>query len=192
MSCHVPFRRWFPAGVLLLLLSSSPAAALPVNYTIFDSNTLLDLGTFTVDPTLAALVGPSFVEVSAFSITETVGSYGALTATLAERINAAGPYARFLNGQITSFSSNTQYELPGNIGVNVDIVPLLAPADLNLVAVFQMFAVTLPGVTDLEVASSRGIGIKPVPEPASMLLMGIGAGVAALVRRRRNSVLMES
>ncbi len=190
MSCHVPVRRWFPAGLLLLLLSSSPAAALPVNYTIFDSNTLLDLGTFTVDPTLAALVGPSSVEVSAFSITDTVGAFGSLTATLAERINAAGPYARFENGQITSFASNTQYALPGNIGVNVDIVPL-PPGDLNLVAVFQMFAGTPPGFADLQVAPSRGIGIKPVPEPASMLLMGIGAGVAALARRRRHTVPTE-
>ena len=191
MSCHVPFRRWFPAGLLLLLLSSSPAAALPVNYTIFDSDTLLDLGTFTVDPTLAALVGPSSVEVSAFSITETVGAFGSLTATLADRINPAGPYARFENGQITSFASNTQYALPGNIGVNVDIVPL-PPGDLNLVAVFQMFAGTPPGFGDLQVAPARGIGIRPVPEPASMLLMGIGAGVAALVRRRRHNVPTEA
>lgn len=191
MSCPVPFRRWFSTGLLLLSLSSSPAAALPVNYTIFDSTTLLDLGTFTVDPTLAALVGPSSVEVSAFSITDTVGSYGLLTATLAERVNAAGPYARFENGQITSFSSNTQYELPGNIGVNVDIVPL-PPGDLNLVAVFQMFAVTLPGLTNMQVTGAQGIGIRPVPEPASMLLMGIGAGVAALSRRRRHTVPKEA
>ena len=190
MSCHVPFRRWFSAGLLLLLLSSSPAAALPLNYTIFDTDTLLELGTFTVDPTLAALVGPSSVEVSAFSITETVGAFGSLTVTLADRINPAGPYARFENGLITSFDSNTQYALPGNIGVNVDSVPL-PPGDLNLVAVFQVFAGTPPGFGDLQVAPARGIGIRPVPEPASMLLMGIGAGVAALVRRRRHNVPTE-
>jgi hypothetical protein len=87
-----------------------------------------------------------------------------------------------LDGQIASFSSNTQYELPGNIGVNVDIVPMGPQGDA--VAVFQMFAVTLPNLTNMQVASSRGIGIKPVPEPATMILMGTGAA-AALMRRRR-------
>ena len=123
------------------------------------------------------------MEVSAFSITETVGSYGSLTATLAERINASGPFARFVDGQIASFSSNTQYELPGNIGVNVDIVPMAPQGDA--VAVFQMFAVTLPNLTNMQVASSRGIGIKPVPEPATIFLMGTGGAGAALMRRRR-------
>ena len=54
MSCHVPRRRWLSAALLLLVLTSSPAAALPLDYTIFDADTLLDLGTFTVDPALAA------------------------------------------------------------------------------------------------------------------------------------------
>ncbi len=189
MSRYVPLRRWCLAGFLLFVLSSSPAAALPLDYTIFDTDTLLDLGTFTVDPALASPSGSSSVEVSAFSITETVGTYGSLTATLAERINASGPFAHFLDGQITSFSSNTQYELPGNIGVNVDIVPATVPGEPDIVAVFQMFAVTLPGITDMQVASSRGIGIKPVPEPATMLLMGIGGGVAALRRRRHRGAM---
>jgi hypothetical protein len=185
MSGHVPRKGWFSAGLLLFILTSSPVAALPIDYVLFDTDTLFELGGFTVDPALASPVGSSSVEVSAFSITETVGNYGSLTATLAERINVSGPFARFVNGQISSFSSNTQYELPGNIAVNVDIVALNAPTDLNFVAVFQMFAATLPGLTDMEVAPSRGIGIKPVPEPSIMLLMASGAGVAALIRRRR-------
>jgi PEP-CTERM motif-containing protein len=184
MSWWVPLRRWLLGGLFLLIFTSAPATALPLDYIIFDADTLLDLGTFTVDPALASPSGTSSVEVSAFSITETVGSYGPLTATLAERITLSGPFARFVDGQITSFSSNTQYQLPGDIGVNVDIVPTVVPGEPDIVAVFQMFAVTLPNLTNMQVASSRGIGIKSVPEPSTMLLMGTGA-VAALIRRRR-------
>ena len=122
------------------------------------------------------------MEVSAFAIMETFPSYGSLTVTLAERLNANGPFALFVDGQIASFSSNTQYQLPGNIAVNVDIVP---QDGLNYVAVSQMWAAMLPNLTNMEVAASRGIGIKAVPEPSTMFLMGIGGGAAALMRRRR-------
>jgi hypothetical protein len=182
MTDYVPRRRWFSVALLLLVFTSSPATALPLDYTIFDVDTLLDLGTFTVDPALASPNGLSSVEVSAFAITETLGSYGTLTATLAERLNAAGPFARFVDGQITSFASNTQYVLPGDIAVNVDIVP--APQG-DAVAILQMWAATYPNLTNMHVASSRGIGIKPVPEPSTMFLMGIGGAGAALMRRRR-------
>ena len=190
MTGHAP-RRWFLATLVLVLLTGTPAAALPIEFTIFDTNTLVDLGTFTVDPTLANPSGQSSVEVSAFSISETLGSYGLVTVTLADRLPTVnGPYARFVDGQITGFSSNTQYQLPG-IAVNVDIVPQ-ASGDLNFVGVFQMWAATSPNLSNMVVGPSRGIGIKSVPEPSTMFLMTVGAGAAALFRRRRRNTSPEA
>jgi len=175
------------AGLLLVSLARSPALAAPIDYVIFDKDTLLDLGTFTVDPTLASPNGTSNVEMTAFSITDTIATYGSLTVTLDDLISMSTPHARFVDGQINAISSNTQYELPGNIGVNVDIVPQVAPVDVNFVAVFQMFAVTLPGLTNMHVGPTRGIGIREaaVPEPSTMLLMSVGTGAIAILRRRR-------
>jgi hypothetical protein len=62
MTDYVPRRRWFSVALLLLVFTSSPATALPLDYTIFDVDTLLDLGTFTVDPALASPNGLSSVE----------------------------------------------------------------------------------------------------------------------------------
>ena len=173
---------------LMIVLPAVPARAAAIDFEIFDTNTLLILGAFTVDPTLASPTGTSSVEVSAFSMTETLTDYGIVTVTLDDIVSVLKPHARFVDGQINAISSNTQYELPGGIAVNVDIVPELAPSDLNFVAVSQMWAATLPNLTNMRVGPTRGVGIREatVPEPSTMLLMGLGAGVLATMRRRRN------
>jgi hypothetical protein len=173
---------------LMIVLPAVPARASAIDFEIFDTNTLLILGAFTVDPTLASPTGTSSVEVSAFSMTETFTDYGTVTVTLDDIVSVLKPHARFVDGQINAISSNTQYELPGGIAVNVDIVPELAPSDLNFVAVSQMWAATLPNLTNMRVGPTRGVGIREatVPEPSTMLLMGLGAGVLATIRRRRN------
>ena len=184
MSFRVLRRPLLIALSVVMLLPALPASAAPIDYVIFNTNTLLDIGSFTVDPTLANPVGTSSVELSAFSITDTIPFYGTQTITLDEITNnSSTPSARFLNGQITSISSNSGYEHPG-LGILVDIVPE-APGDLNFVATFQMSAFTLPGQTNFQVASRKSIGIREaaVPEPSTLLLMAFGAGFA--VRRRR-------
>jgi hypothetical protein len=175
-------------GLLGILVPGSPASAAPIDYLIFDTDTLLNLGSFTVDPTLAAATGVSTVDMSAFTITDDIPTYGSLTVTLDDIISVTRPNVHFLNGQIQSISSNTQYTL-GTTAVNVDIVALSTPADLNFVAVFQMFGATLPGLTNFHTGPIRGVGIKeaPVPEPSTMLLLALGGAVTAISRRRRQA-----
>ena len=55
----LPLRRsLFWSSLVVVLLASAPATADPVDYIIFDSDTLVDLGLFTVDPALAGPSGP--------------------------------------------------------------------------------------------------------------------------------------
>jgi len=117
----LPLRRsLFWSSLVVVLLASAPATADPVDYVIFASDTLLDLGLFTVDPALAGPSGPSNVTMSAFSITETLGAFGSLTVTLADLAGlSSAPYAQFVDGQIKArdvkvkLSRKVLYELDG-------------------------------------------------------------------------------
>ena len=174
-------------------LASAPATADPVDYVIFDSDTLLDLGLFTVDPALAGPSGPSNVTMSAFSITETLGAFGSLTVTLADLAGlSSAPYAQFVDGQIKAISANSQFELAGGIAVNVDMVPEDAPLDLNFVAVAQLFAFVPPDFDTTEFGPIRSVGIRTattrVPEPSTLLLSSIAAGALVISSRRRHRV----
>ena len=190
----LPLRRsLFWSSLVVVLLASAPATADPVDYIIFDSDTLLDLGLFTVDPALAGPSGPSIVDMSAFSITETLGSFGPLTVTLADLTGvSSAPYARFVDGQIKAISANSQFELAGGIAVNVDMVPENDPLDLNFVAVAQLFAFMPPDFGTTEFGPIRGVGIRTattsVPEPSTLLLSSIAAGAVVISGRRRHRV----
>lgn len=188
MTSPLRFRACLLAVMLVVFFTSSPASAIPVNYTIFDTDTLLELGTFTVDPSLANPMGNSNVEVSAFSITDSVGSYGSLTVTLADHVGGTTPYARFEDGLIQLISANSQFALPG-IAVNVDITPAAMPDPLDFVAVAQLTAFPLPDLDDQQNGPIRGIGIREikarVPEPATIFLLGTSAAAALFQRRRR-------
>jgi len=181
----------FWSSLVVVLLASSPATADPVDYIIFDSDTLLDLGLFTVDPALAGPSGPSNVTMSAFSITETLGAFGPLTVTLADLAGlSSAPHARFVDGQIKAISANSQFELAGGIAVNVDMVPENDPLDLNFVAVAQLFAFMPPDFGTTEFGPIRGVGIRTattsVPEPSTLLLSSIAAGAVVISSRRRH------
>ena len=139
------------------------------------TNTLLELGTFTVDPALANRIGASRVEVSAFSITETLGSYGSVTATPAERINASGP---------PSHASSTDRSHPSRPTPNTNCRKHRGqrghrprkPADgLELRCGLSDVGCDVAGLTNQVAGSSRGTGIKEstVAEPAWMFLLGI-------------------
>ena len=189
----LPLRRsLFLSSLVVVLLASSPATADPVDYIIFDSDTLLDLGLFTVDPALAGPSGPSNVTMSAFSITETLGSFGPLTVTLADLASVSAPHAQFVDGQIKAISANSQFELAGGIAVNVDMVPESDPLDLNFVAVAQLFAFMPPDFDTTEFGPIRSVGIRTattsVPEPSTLLLSSIAAGAVVICGRRRHRV----
>jgi len=189
----LPLRRsLFLSSLVVVLLASSPATADPVDYIIFDSDTLLDLGLFTVDPALAGPSGPSNVTMSAFSITETLGAFGPLTVTLADLASVSAPHAQFVDGQIKAISANSQFELAGGIAVNVDMVPESDPLDLNFVAVAQLFAFMPPDFDTTEFGPIRSVGIRTattsVPEPSTLLLSSIAAGAVVICGRRRHRV----
>jgi len=187
----LPLRRsLFWSSLVVVLLASAPATADPVDYVIFDSDTRLDLGLFTVDPALAGPSGPSNVTMAAFSITETLGAFGSLTVTLADLAGlSSAPYAQFVDGQIKAISANSQFELAGGIAVNVDMVPENDPLDLNFVAVAQLFAFVPPDFDTTEFGPIRSVGIRTattrVPEPSTLLLSSIAAGAVVISRRRR-------
>lgn len=181
---------------VIIFLASSPTAAAPINYALFDTDSLEELGWFTVDPTLAAPVGISHVDWSAFSITETVGTFGPLTATQADLSSTFPnpPHASFFNGQIAAVSANSPGELPGGILFNIDMVPEDSPVDLNFVAIFQFTAWVEPlGDDGPDSGPIRGVGIRAatttVPEPSTMLLFSIAAGASGIGWRRRRQAV---
>jgi hypothetical protein len=170
--------------VLGLTLLAARAQAAPIDYVLFNTNTLVDLGLFTIDPTLAAPVGISDVTMTALTFSTSVGALGPLTITLSDFSVAPSFRARFLDGQLASVAGLGSGSLPGGILFFLDFTPFL-PADpslinLNAVGTFAVNA----GPSPMEVHNANGsLGLRPVPEPGSLLLLAVGAGLAALRRR---------
>lgn len=166
------------AGALLLVNTSQ---AIPVEYTIFDTDTLETLGSLTVDPALAAPAGLSNVTLSALTLTETLGVFGSVTLTLADYTGGIMPLARFEDGVIQSLSANTAFNA-GGVPVSLDITP--EGPELSFVGILQILGDPLG---ENEIGPIRGIGIEPtsVPEPMMLSLFAAGMLGLGLLRRRR-------
>ena len=178
---------------LLLFVAATPAAAVPVDYTIFRTSSLSVLGTFTIDPSLAAPVGESNVNMTALTFTEEVPPFGDLTITLGDiDVGDVSSFrAIFLDGQIASISAIGPGDLPGGIRFFLDFTPNV-PADpslidLNIVGSFALDASTNDIIGD---SATGPIGISAatttVPEPSTLVLTLLGAlGLGAVRGRRR-------
>jgi MYXO-CTERM domain-containing protein len=157
--------------------------AVPVDYTIYDTDTLETLGSLTVDPDLANPVGSSNVTLSALSLTEVLGVFGSVTISLADYTGGTMPHAGFEDGVIQSLSANTAFDV-GGLLVGLDITP--AGPDLSFVGILQFLADPLG---ENEIGPVRGIGITPVsvpvPEPMALPLAAAALLLAAAMRRRR-------
>jgi len=166
------------AGACLLANTSQ---AVPIDYTIFDTDTLETLGSLTVDPDLAAPAGSSNVTLSALTLTETLGVFGSVTFTLADYTAGIAPYANFEDGVIQSLRANTAFDA-GGVPVSLDITP--EGPDLDFVGILQMLG---DPVGENVIGPIRGIGIEltPVPEPMTLSLLAAGLIGLGLVRRRR-------
>ena len=163
------------------VLLANTAQAVPIDYTIFDTDTLETLGSLTVDPDLASPAGSSNVTLSALTLTENLGVFGDVTITLADYTGGTSPYAAFEDGIIQSLSANTAFDV-GGVLIGLDITP--EGPDLSFVGILQMLGDPLG---ENEIGPVRGIGISlaSVPEPMTLSLLGAGLLGFAVMRRRR-------
>jgi hypothetical protein len=168
------------AGALLLANTSQ---AVPVDYTIFDTDTLETLGSLTVDPALAAPAGVSNVTLSALTLTETLGVFGEVTLTLADYTGGIMPYLQFEDGVIQSLRANTAFDA-GGVPVSLDITP--EGPDLSFVGILQMLGDPLG---ENVIGPIRGVGIATasVPEPMALSLLAAGLLGLGLLGRRRGA-----
>jgi hypothetical protein len=170
------------AGALLAGLLLPPAArAIPTDFVIFRSASLEEIGTFTVDPALAAPLGLSNVSLAALTLSEEIAPFGELTVTLAD---APGNSYRaiFSDGALSSLSGIGGGTLTGDIDFFLDFTPKPDPTliDLDNVGTFAFDAGQNGTIGESQFGS---IGIKPViPEPSAALVFA--AGVLLVARRR--------
>ena len=174
-------------AILLGLVVTRPAAADPVNYILFDSSTLVDLGSFTADPAAAAPMGVSDVPMTSLTFTQTVLSES-ITVTLAGLTSGAGTFqAIFFDGQLASVTGFGSGSVPG-IGFTLDFTPFI-PADPSLIDLGGVGAYNLTAVSDEGPfdAALGSLGIRTatatVPEPSSMVLFGIALVASSIMRR---------
>jgi hypothetical protein len=177
-------KRANPFAVAGALLLANTAQAVPIDYTIFDTDTLEILGSLTVDPALAAPAGVSNVTLSALTLTETLGVFGSVTFTLADYTGGLAPYAQFEDGIIQSVRANTAFDA-GGVPVSLDITP--EGPDLSFVGILQVLGDPLG---ENEIGPVRGIGISltPVPEPMTLSLLAAGLlGLGLFGRRKKEA-----
>jgi len=170
----------FVAAVGAVLFANA-SQAVPIDYTIFDTDTLETLGSLTVDPDLASPVGSSNVALSALTLTEVLGVFGSVTITLDDYTGGTSPYAGFQNGVLQRLSANTAFDV-GGLLVGLDITP--AGPELSFVGIMQFLGDPLG---ENEIGPIRGIGLSAtaVPEPMTLSLLGAGLLGLGLMRRRR-------
>lgn len=183
---------WSLSAMLIInVVTAAPAAAVPMDFIIFRTSTMVDLGTFTVDPDLAAAVGISDVQMTALEFTATVDPFGPLTVTLAD-LPPGSFRARFFDGQLASVAGLGSGTLSGGIQFFLDFTPFVPPdpslIDLNAVGTFALDA---GDGTIFGDSATGSIGIRPVPEPSTALLLVTAAGACALRRRVRQRAAMK-
>jgi hypothetical protein len=177
------------ASLLALAILTAAPRALAVSTPfelLFDGS---DVGGFTVDPALAAALGQSTVDVTAFDLEVDVSGFGLVAFTLADVTGGSPIRGVFLDGQLASLTTaGATGNLPGSgEPFFLDITPFV-PADPSLIDLLNAGEYNLQlGPPDFpDRLGSIGIAAAGtvIPEPRGLTLFGVGLAVILLTRRR--------
>jgi hypothetical protein len=184
------------AAALVLAAVPGYASAVSTVYTLDLAGT--SSGTFTVDPDLAAPVGPSAVSLIDFSITlET--SAGSLTFGPAD-LTSSIIEARFIDGILAGLDgigtpTAEVTTMSGSFGIAISLSTAAnTAAEINpaMAGEGNFTIVSLPALTPVDdVCCSYGFApapvVHPVPEPTATLLFALGSLVVGVACARATS-----
>jgi hypothetical protein len=187
-------------AVALQTAVSSPAQAFPVSFAIDLSfpfepigeegalgGTFRDAGSFRVESSLLPSRGSaliSFAQISEFSLrlpdfTIDAQHLDAGSCLSADRLPVCG--FLFTDGQVRGLVG--QYAMPTSDARFAFRLDNTSPSLFDTGAIFQ--GVSIDNLDVGFTVASGFVAVRPIPEPASMLLFGAGSMVAGLAARRR-------
>jgi len=164
---------------LLMLAVAAEASAIPTGY----SFTMDDgVGSFTVDPDLAAPLGDALVAVTAFEVTLTSVEFGSNTIMLADITSGQILSAAFRDGALAGLDINVANGLiPGtDLGFEMTfdtanpVLDLSNPGEANIIVIDTNTFEFSNHCCSYSITQDPGETDPVIPEPTAALLFGAG------------------